>query len=258
MGIYAISHVIQTGLLPPGVNLLLIMFGLAFWRRRPQFSKTLLIIAIGSLWLFSTPFIAQRLIDLLQQQYRPWQLEQLTENHSAIVVLGGGASAAPEYKQHFMVSDAALKRLNYAAFLYRHTHLPIIVSGGKLNQTSYTEASIMETILKENFNIPVIWQEDQSSNTADESKCLIPVLKHYKINTILLVTTAWHMPRSVSVFNKTFQETGIKIIPAPTGYITSKFTPAFLYYLPAIDALQTSAIAIHEFIGLIWYRIYYS
>jgi uncharacterized SAM-binding protein YcdF (DUF218 family) len=258
MGIYAISHVIQTGLIPPGLNLLLMILGLVFKRRHQILAKTLFIIAISSLWLFSTPLIAQGLINFLQQQYPPLQLQHLTENHCAIVVLGGGASPALEYKNHFMVSDAALKRLNYAAYLYHHTHLPIIVSGGQLNQTHYTEASIMETILKENFSIPVIWREDQSTNTADESKCLVPVLKHYKINTILLVTTAWHMPRSLSVFNKTFKGSGVKIIPAPTGYISSKFTPSFLYYLPTIDALQTSAIAIHEFIGLLWYSIYYS
>src|SRR3990167_2925301 len=247
MTLYWISQFLQTCLFPPGINILLGFIGVIFWQR--ILGKSLIIIALASLWLLSTPIFSAILIDRLQNQYPVLRLNKLNlcnNTHEAIVILGGVHDKSPVYPNNYVVSEATLSRLQYAAYLYQRMPLPIIVSGGGAD---YTEAALMIEILKEQFKTPVQLKEDKSINTADEAKFLAPLLKKHKINTIYLVTHAWHMPRSVYAF----KNRGIHVIPAPMGYIIQDSYS----WLPSLRALNTTALALHEYIGMVWYWIYY-
>lgn len=251
MKLFYISHFLQAFFLPPGLNLLLGLLGLLAWRFSQTFSLTLIVFSFTSLWLLSTPIIAWNLIERLQRQHPVLKLDKPKEK-SAIVVLGGGHGKSPEYLSNQTVSFDTLARLQYAAYLYEKTQLPIIVSGGN------HEADVMMQVLKENFKIPAQWEETESINTADEAKFLIPILKQHDIKTIYLITNAWHMPRSIYIFNLFFKPAGLQVIPAPTRYeILDK--PLHLFnYLPSLGALNTSSIALHEYIGMVWYQIFYN
>ena len=67
------------------------------------------------------------------------------------------------------------------------------------------------------------------------------------IRRVYLVTHAWHMPRSVLVFEKA----GLEVIPAPTRFV-SRATPEWSDFLPTARAFSTSYYAIHEGLGLLW------
>lgn len=250
MALFYFSHFIQAWILPPGLNLILILCGVALWRKARLFSQFLLYFAIVSLWLLSTPWVAGVLIDRIQHQYPVLTTTALSNqnNKSAIVVLGGGLGKAREYHHEHGVSQDTLSRLQYAAYLYDTTHLPVIVSGSKL------EAVAMQTVLQEHFKIPVHWQENQSRNTADEAKFILPILKEHGINNIYLITHAWHMPRSMFVFNKMLLKEGIKVISAPTRFVGQNEDVLF-DFIPSLSALNTSTIALHEYIGLFWYGL---
>ncbi len=252
MTMYLFSHYLQIGLLPPGLNLLIIILGGIIWCYWQMAGKIVMMIGIVSLWLLSAPIIAYNMIDILQNQYPLLQMDQLntSTSHHAIVVLGGGETVQAEYGNKNTVSDFTLHRVDYAAYLHQKTHLPIIVSGGKANREGVSEAELMSNILKKNFHIKTILKEDKSLNTADESQFIAPMMKQYHFDAVYLVTHAWHMPRSVFAF----QCAGIKVIPAPMGYYVDKPDFALINFLPNIDALHVSSVAIHEFIGLLWYH----
>ena len=257
MSIYAISHIIQIWILPLGFSLLLGFTGLFLSRHWHVLGKLLITIAFVNLFFLSTPLVAQKLIDGLQYKYPAFPIAQFTKPKSSavIVVLGGRVNiVAPEYETPAAtVSDAAMARLAYAAYLYHKTHLSIIVSGGDIPNHSYSEADIMQKNLHDIFQIPVYLKENKSTNTAEQSKLLVPLLKHKKINIIYLVTNAWHMPRSFNAF----KNSGLTIIPAPTGYVSLIVEQSIMNYLPSMDALNISNIALHEYIGILWYRLYY-
>jgi uncharacterized SAM-binding protein YcdF (DUF218 family) len=59
------------------------------------------------------------------------------------------------------------------------------------------------------------------------------------------------MPRSVFIF----ECWGIKVIPAPMGYFVYGPGYALISFLPNMDALKTSSIAVRELIGLSWYHL---
>ena len=68
---------------------------------------------------------------------------------------------------------------------------------------------------------------------------------------MLLVTQPWHMPRALWAFARA----NIDAIPAPTArtYIKTPIDAAML--LPQSTALADSFYALHEILGLIYYRL---
>lgn len=255
MTMYLASHYIQAWVLPPGFNLLLMILGFLiafFW---PLPGKLMIFIGSITLWLLCTPIVAYNLINLLQNQYPLLPVAALTkEKQDAILVLGGGDAIDAEYGNKHTVSDFTLHRLAYAAYLHHQTNLPIIVSGGKPSGAIDSEADLMANILRDNYHINVTIKENKSFTTADESQLIIPILKQHQFNKIYLVTNAWHMPRSIFIFHRA----GIHITPAPMGYFIYGPGYSLLSFFPNMNALYASSLAIHEFIGLAWYRIHYA
>lgn len=256
MMMYSVSHYLRLWILPPGFNLLLVFLGYLFLFYSRTLGRICIFSGFISLWMLSTPFVAYGLMDYLQDQYPLLSSNLLNhpQSHSAIVVLGGGDSIEKEYGNKHTVSNFTLHRVNYAAYLHKKMKLPIILSGGKsLSDVPDSEADLMATVLRDNFNITTWLKEDKSLTTVDESKFLRPILKNNNIKTIYLVTNAWHMPRSVFIF----ECAGIDVIPAPMGYLIYGPGYSFISFLPNIDALYASSLAIHELIGLFWYHAHY-
>jgi len=255
MTLYSVSHTIQPWLLPPGINCFIILLGLLIISHWRTAGMLLIILGLMSLWLLSTPIVAYHFVNLLQNQYPILNDQELTHPKSryAILVLGGGDAVEVEYGNKHTVSDYTLHRVKYAAFLHQKLKLPIIVSGGKAEGAMESDAALMSQQLQEAFQIKADFLENQSMTTADESKLIAPLLKEQHLDGVYLVTHAWHMPRSVYIF----QCAGINVIPSPMGHYHYGRGFALLSYLPNIDALYASTLAMHEWIGLVWYHLYY-
>lgn len=253
--IFYIDHFMQTWLLPPGCVIAVLVLAILITRFKPMLGKWLVIISLLSLWLTSTPIIAQHLIDKLQYQYPPLAPEKLkADNNAAIVVLEAGINMdTPEYGKP-IVSEGTLTRIRYAAFLYQKTKIPVLVSGNDPTNPSINQADYMAESLKEFFNVPTKWKDDKGYNTAQEGIISSEILKKDGIKKIYLVTKAMHMPRSVNAF----KNKGLEIIPAPTSYISIESNLGSISgLLPSADAMFVSATALREYIGILWYKIYY-
>lgn len=258
MNLYSISHFIQIWLFPPGLILLLFLIGFILVTRQRTVGKILILSTFVIFWLFSTPIISQRLIDGLQKQYIPLSLNTIIpqEKDSAIIVLGSGVESAIEYADKHTVSDKTLSRLHYAAYLYNIAQVPIIVSGGNRVDSTGTEADLMHETLEQN-HIPVMIIENKSRNTKDEAILLAPLLKNRGIRRVYLITHACHMPRSMISFKQSLNALGISVIPAPMGYITLQTDKRLSNYLPLLNALNATVLALHEYVGIVWYRSFY-
>lgn len=249
-----LSHFLQIWLFPPGLIILLMLIGTLLRFYNKMIGKILQISAFLILWLLSTPVLTQRLLDPLQNQFYPLSMHQLKRNKSAIIILGAGIDNAREYKNKHALSAMTFKRLHYAAHLYAYAKLPIIVSGGNKDNSADTEASLMSNTLAESYHIETAGEENKSRNTEDEANLIAPILVNADIHTIYLVTHAWHMPRSMYIFSKCLRSYHIEVVPAPTGYIALLSEDRFANYLPTLKALEASAYALHEYVGLVWYH----
>ena len=242
---------LDTLLLPPGGPILVIMAGLLLWRWR-RWSLAFLSFGLSMLYLFSTPYVAALLMAPLEVYGALTDADLEETPAQAILVLGGGRyENAPEFGGD-TASPRLLARLRYAAWLQRRTGLPIIVSGGTLGTDGPPEALLARQVLEDELGAQVSMVEDQSLTTWENARLTRPLLQTQGIDRILLVTHAWHLPRAVY----TFEEAGVQVIPAPTHFVhSSRSSGNPGDWLPTASALHTSYFALHEHLGLLWYKL---
>lgn len=249
------TYIIKSLILPPSGNLILGVIGLALWRRYMLTSLVLLTVALGSLYILSTPATSRILMSWLES-YPALQPEDLRESDAeVIVVLGAGRYAsAPEYSGD-TVSTGGLERLRYAACLHKQTGLPLLVTGGDPLNEGGAEALLMEEVLLNDFQVEEVWTEGESRNTAENALFTKTLLAERGIEDVYLVTHAWHMPRAVAIF----RQVGLDIIPAPTGFysVLTQQEQGLTGWLPNATALDISRQALHELLGRLWYAIRY-
>lgn len=244
---WILTNALAALLLPPLALFLLGGVGWVLLRsRHPVLGRSAIFAAIALLWTLSTPHISFQLITLVEAQVRP----NPNCPPQAIVVLGAGTYFnATEYGGDTVPANG-LERLRLAAHLYRQTHLPILLSGGRPDGGKTAEAELMKTVLENDFGVPVEWTENASANTRENAHFSHRTLQPHGITSIYLVSQAWHMPRAQEIFAKT----GFCVTPASTGYRTRNRT-TLLSFIPDAKALAESHIALHELLGIAWYRL---
>ena len=238
-------------LLPPSGFIILLAVGLFFWLVRLRKTAAICILLASVLLYFSsTSFMALKLLDPLQYQYEV--LKEIPEDVQAIVVLGDGRiPIAREYANLDIVNAATLERLRYASRLSKVHQLPILVSGGSVNNERQSEAVLMKKVLETDFGVEVRWLEERSKTTFENARFTKKALKDNSISKVLLVTHAYHMPRAIWCF----EDVGFMPIPAPTiFYKRNTSTSELKQYIPNADALVKTKLALHEYIGKFWYQ----
>ncbi len=241
-------------ILPPGGPILVILAGLLFWRWR-RWSLLLLASGLAALYLLSTPYVAALLMAPIEPYGALTDAELQATPAQAILVLGGGRyDNAPEFGGD-TVNPLLLARLRYAARLQRRTGLPIVVSGGTGGNNAPPEAELARRVLEDELGARVSMVEHQSQTTWENARHTQPLLEKQGIEQVLLVTHAWHLPRAVYAFHAA----GVQVIPAPTHFVhSSNGSKGAGYWLPSALALQNSYFALHEHLGLAWYRVRYA
>lgn len=249
---WLLVNAVSALLLPPLNLLLLCAVGVLLRRRWPRLGGGVALLSLAVLLGLSTHAGVRVLARPLENRIPVLDLARAGDAQ-AIVVLGGGRNRnAPEYGGQDVPRPNVLARLRHAARLQRHTGLPLLVSGGMPEGAAQSEAALMAHVLREDFQARVQWLEDASDNTAENAAFSAVLLRQAGISHVLLVTDALHMPRS----QRTFVQAGLRVTAAPTNYIAQgALHPAD--FIPNAGALRDSHYALHEWIGLLWYRIAY-
>lgn len=223
--------------LPPSGLLLLAMAGLLLLRQHRRLGLALVWSGIGTLWLLSTPVIADAFTRLAER------VPALDPDHlpdaQAIVILGGGGQR--EWAQEYRAAAAGpelLERLAYGAFLAHRTGLPILVTGNGI------EAVAMRDTLRNNFGLVPRWIDDRAYDTFQNARNSEALLRGDGIQRILLVTRATHMLRS----REEFAAAGMTVTAAPVGG-GGESTGEYWEYVPDAGALALSSQAWYELLG---------
>ena len=239
--------------LPPAGPLILILLGLLVWLfRLRKFAAFCILLGAILMYAVCSPYIARQLMDPLQYDYKA--LKEIPTDAQAIVVLSGGRlPIAREYDSLDTVNATTLQRLRYVAKLAKATELPILVTGGTVNDERRSEATLMKHVLEIYFDVQVTWMEHESKNTLENAKLSKVILDENSISNFLLVTHAYHMPRAMW----SFEQMGLNPTPAPTVfYKRSTYTSGYQDYIPKALALEHSRIALREHLGKLWYKYF--
>jgi uncharacterized SAM-binding protein YcdF (DUF218 family) len=235
---------------PPGNVLLLGLVALLLrgTARRVVFGAALVLLYLQSASVTVDAFTAPL------ERYPPLALDRLPAADAIVVLAGGRYWHAPEYG-HDSASGAALERLQYAADLERVSGLPVVISGGSQPGETGAEATIMADVLRGTFGIETeVVTETRSRNTAENALYTKELLDVHGWRRVLLVTHAYHMRRSVAMF----QQAGVEVVPAPLRFDTLPVGPMTLEdWLPSVHAMRQFRDACHEYVGMLWYRVRY-
>ncbi|MGQ9861133.1 MAG: YdcF family protein [Thiobacillaceae bacterium] len=244
---WLVTNLVAALLLPPLNLLVLSAWGawLTRSRRRQRLGRALIWLSVAGLWLLSTPYLAGLMLDALKPPYRPITGDQA----DAIVILGGGVQRGNLEYGGDTVGRLTLERVRYGAWLARETGKPVLVTGGA-PEGGEAEGHLMRAVLEREFGIPVRWVEDRAANTRENALHSAELLEAAGARRIFLVTHAWHLKRAIPEFERA----GLVVIPAGIGYSAPE-SQNVLDFLPSARGLRDSYYAMHEGIGLIWYRI---
>jgi len=249
--IYFIKFLYSTFLFPPGIIIIaLLLLCVYLYRRHSGLAKIVTMLTLV-FYLITIPLVGDQLIGSLERQYQP----PSDVHGDVIVMLGGGATLdTPNVYGQGHLSGFAANRLLTCAQLYHKLNLPILVSGGKVLETTGSEADIAKVILV-GLGVPEnkVIVENQSLNTTENAKFTKGLLEEYGFVQPILVTSAFHMERAVLQFEKV----NLSVSPYPTDYQTnlqSKFQPHQLW--PTASALLNVSLALKEYVGILavkWY-----
>lgn len=283
-----LSKICTVFLLPPGCFVLGLFMCALFFSRRRRLLTMFAVLAAALLYTLSIQPVQDLLLKPLEDFYPPLEARMLTQSQTpptsaiptqtpaqtqtpvqtqavaqtptmadvqALVILGGGTvQASPEAGEgQDTLSPGALKRTVYAFGLRDIFPGVYIAAGGRVfDYGQEAEADVTGRLLI-SLGLPAqrILKESASRNTWQNAKNTAQLFGYKKI---ILVTSAFHMRRSVFCF----ENNGFSVIPAPTDYRCARNSRYDIFsFLPSLDAFSATCTALHEYIGLLYYRLVY-
>ncbi|MBN8772740.1 MAG: hypothetical protein BGP20_03365 [Thiobacillus sp. 63-78] len=242
------THLIALALLPPLSLVLLLAAGLIVHRRRPRLAMLLILSSTFALYALSTPWVGGLLQKSLEISAPVTPARWQTAD--AIVVLGGGRRLDSAEYGSDTLNGLSLERLRYGVFLHRHSGLPLLVTGGRPGGGTLSEGRIMQHILQSEYGIAPRWVEDAALTTWDNARLSARLLRDSGVRRIVLITHAWHLRRAVPLF----EAQGLDVVPAGIQFASTRLD-SLLDVIPTPAGLRDSTFALHEWIGILWYKL---
>ena len=226
----------------------LILLGLTFKLRK------LSILGIIILVICSLPIFSNKLINYLEINFEPIQISEM-DNADAIVVLSGMVKVIKNKGYFNYEFTDSVDRIIAGLNLFKNKKAPILIltrgkvpwSIGRPEGEYLKDFAINYGVPKEN-----IFLTENVENTDQEAKSVKKLLIDDNAE-IILVTSAFHMPRA----KKIFEAANINIIPFPVDFKTnySKFTVMDL--IPSASSLNSTSNFVREMIGRLYYYLKY-
>jgi uncharacterized SAM-binding protein YcdF (DUF218 family) len=251
---FLLSKTLGTMLMP--VNFLIgigVLGAILLATKYAKFGRGLVTVSVLLLALCGFSPLGRMLILPLEERFPPWDPARGAPD--GIVVLGGAidpdlsaALGRPALGRSGdrMVATAELAR--------RYPNARIVFSGGNANlvgDDSAKEADFGLSML-EDLGVAKgrLVAERLSRNTVENAEFTKRIANPKPSERWLLVTSAYHMPRSIGLFRKA----GFQIEAYPVDRRTSK-SDAFQFSSVSTNGLDRTDIAMREWIGLVAYRL---
>ena len=173
---------------------------------------------------------------------------------AGIIVLGGGFEGAINLARGgYEVNSGGDRFIEAAVLARRYPDAKVAVAGGtgtlvlEGEGDAHTASKLFEALGVPRSRLIL---ETESRNTYENVENLRKLVTPGRDETWLLVTSAFHMPRSMGLFRKA----AFPVLPWPVDYRTSGKDGIGVMRDNPADSLQATATAIREWIGLIAYK----
>jgi uncharacterized SAM-binding protein YcdF (DUF218 family) len=228
---------------PSGIVSFLLIIGLFLLasKRHRTASRYPFTAAILIYVFFGTGPVGYWLLGSLEFRYPPFQETADNQDVEDIVLLAGYAGRDGDMPLSSHVNDSSAIRILETARVFRlQPKRRIIISG--MDDVPIIMRDVLVSLGIPDKNIIT---ERGAASTIESAINVSTMLKGKKA---ILVTSAGHMHRA----SRIFRNYGIHPIPAPTDFLTRKNHLASGYF-PRPLYLRMSDLAIHEYVGILWY-----
>ena len=228
--------------------LCIIIFGIIIGSKKTSFA------GVAILVICSMPIVSGKMIAYLESDYelnRPSEID--TAN--AIVVLSGMVKTIKTKDSLDYEWSEAVDRFFAGIDLFRLNKAPtLIFTRGKVPWSiGLPEGEFLrEEAIKLGIPKKDILLTENVENTDQEAKA---IKKLFSIDNpkIILVTSAFHMPRAQLVF----EAAGINVIPFPVDFKTGAEKLTFMSFIPSAGSFALTNFFVREMVGRIYYNLKY-
>ena len=248
--LFYLKKIITPFLMPPGVFIPLLILSCFYTFKKSKKVAIFNLIIATLIWAFSITPVSDLMLSGLEKGLR-FPQDPLAD---CIVLLGGGIIDGVVDMTGTGIPTLEMQgRILTCVRAFRKFHIPIIISGGQPFKKRTPEYVIVRRFLLD-LGVPdsMIIVEKRSKDTWENARYSALICKKKGFKKALLITSAYHMKRAIFCFKRA----GMDIIPFPANFFTS---PGKEYiwkdFLPH-NFLNTYR-AIHEYLGIIFYKIAY-
>jgi uncharacterized SAM-binding protein YcdF (DUF218 family) len=250
---FVLSKTIGAMLLP--TNLLIgigLLGAILMVTRFASLGRKLVIAAVLLLVICGLSPLGNLLLYPLESRFPAWDASRGAPD--GIIVLGASIEADLSAAHGTPVVRSAPDRVIAAAALaHRYPNARVVFSGGSGNLISNDakEADFAGAIFESlGISKSRLIMERRSRNTVENAEFSKALVAPKQSERWLLVTSAFHMPRSVGLFRKA----GFAVEPYPVDWRVGGPDDLFSFTSVAVDGLGRTDIAVREWVGLIAYR----
>jgi uncharacterized SAM-binding protein YcdF (DUF218 family) len=249
--LFFVSKVLWLFLVPSTLLLILALLGLALlfgrWRRA---GLACLTGSLGAIALIGFLPVGDLMLAPLENRFP--EVTALPAGVAGIIVLGGAIETDLSAARGMPSLNEAAERMTSLAYLARHypqARLAFTGGNGEMIHAPMTEAAVARALFTQlGVDQSRIVYESRSRTTYENAVLLKALVQPRPGEVWLLVTSAWHMPRSVGLF----RHAGWTVLPYPVGYKTA---PSLMTEIHGgvPDHLAMVDLATHEWVGLAAY-----
>ena len=234
----------------PFLYLLLLAGSMLFIFKWKRSGKVFLIAGLFWFFLITTPFLPKFLIRSLESQYL--QLSDASIKNIPvpcdIIVLGGGHSDDKNLSPNNQLTSQALTRLVEGIRIHKMIHGSRLILSGSKGRSQLPQALVLyRTALVLGIDSSAMVMQTEPSNTLMEAEEYVRIFG--RENTLIVVTSASHMPRAIMHF----RDSGTNPVAAPTHFLLKEGSGRqTLIRMPSYEYVLMMKMAAHEYAGRIW------
>ena len=260
--IFYFSKLLPQLLYPLGLGLLLQLIAISGRKRRwalPLSITGWLVIALPAM-----PVVSDALLRQLEDQAAALTPKSIPKA-DAVLVLGGGIRPAPTKGLGVEVNEAG-DRLLCGVRLWKQGKAPVLITSGarvsfKPNDPIAPEAVLSQQLAQE-LGVPAsaVLLNDQARTTAEEAQRINQLAAERGWKQLILVTSAFHMPRALASFRR---QSDLKVIPVACDYRLDpqhhnqafSWSELMMKVMPNSDSLKQTTQVLKEHLGLLVYKL---
>jgi len=247
--LFYLKKIISFFIMPYGFAITLLLLSIiAFKKGSKRVYFWLTAISFIVLFISSYRYITNTLLYPIEHSKisLPYKIDSKSIKY--IHILGSGYSDDTTLPISSRLSESGLKRVLEGYFQYKkYPHSKLIITGYRYINTNVTYTQVAVELLQK-LGVPRgdIIATDKTKDTEEEAKFAHSIVGE---QNYILVTSASHMKRALYIMMKY----NLHPIPIKTDYHSSKKNHLLIFPNPM--AMRDSQTALHEYIGLLWYKI---